>query len=480
MNDTTDKQTVNETEDEPVEVYVSFVKSKSAYQAFMAHRKHQKFPPEAVIVLPADSWRQSDDQVKNKENDIQAKNNESDLDEKDANISEMTDQVSELSVREKGPSKENFRQLHVDMGLKIPLEHWRGTVRKVKNELEYILLKFPGNVSNADNRPNCLSNVEYEKRLVQTISTNCVGENFQALTILAPNYISKEMLHWMAPALKALRTLIIVNQLNSHIFYALPKFCPLVHMLRLTGLWDGDSKDEDVQKWPSLKILIFTHRFLNLKSDTDDGSKFRRFIELNPQLDILLLDGLIDDDLVRAIADNLLDLKVLKFSRINYDDFDTVLDNLIKINTLRSLSMTIDCAVQKDLITISQAADKLRQIKDLKLITLIQNYEPNVEVKEEFNHLTGFPVTEHRDCNCCNKKRVLNFNGVIPDVDVPEDLPVLVVAINTNSLSKTLDKSLEKDIFGLFDDMKLFFPNVIRMQILNDNEHTVFVCVFST
>lgn len=474
------QKTTTEGEDERVAVYVSYVKSKSAYQAFMAHRKHHKFPQEAVTILPADSWRQRDGQTKNNETENSIINQMHSEQQNPANVMDLNDMASRLSIQESVPSAPKCPQLHIDTELNVSLAQWRETVRNVKPDLEYILLKFPFKTNAASSQANCLSVQEYEKRLIETISANCVGEHFQALTISGRDSVSKEMLHWMAPALKALQSLIILNQFNSYILYALPELCPQVRMLRLTGIWDGDDcKDEEAQHWPSLKILILTHRFVNFKCDTNDGVKFRRFIELNPQLDILLLDGLIDDDLVQTIADNLQDLKVLKFSRMDYQKFDSVLDQLLKLNALRSISLTIDCAEQKDLTWISVAAKQLSQIQDMKLITLIQNYEPCVEIKETFSHLTGFPVTEHRHCDCHGKKRVLTFSGVIGDLEIPDELPVLVVVINTNSIRKSQDKSLEKDVLNVFDELKNIFSNVIKTEMLEDNEHTVFVNISS-
>lgn len=462
-------------EDGAVAVYVTFVKSKSAYQAFMAHRKHHKFPLEAITILPSDSWRQGDTVIEVNE----SSNAENQQQQHKENVTELNNMVTELSMQNEQSAKK-YPKLDIDIWMDgVTLIGWRQMVRKAKKDLEYVHLRFPFKTNDADNGPNCLSNDEYEKRLLQTISANCVGEHFEVLAFLGRDFVSKEMLKWMSTALNAVKSLIIVNQINSYILYALPKFCPNVRMLRLTGLWDGDCKDEEVQSWPSLKFLILTNRLLNLRCDSDDGLKFKRFIELNPQLDILLLDGLVDDDLVCTITDSLLVLKVLKFSRMSYSNCDLIMDFLIKINTLRTVMLTVDFVVQKDLKTITRAVQKLSQIRDIQLITLIQNYEPAAAAHEKFNHLTGFPIAEHRDCSCCNKKRVLHFSGLIPNLEIPEDLMVSVVVINTNNLVKSQDKSLETHILSTFDEMKTGFPNVLTLEVLKNDDHTVFVYVSS-
>ncbi|XP_055326280.1 uncharacterized protein LOC129580110 [Sitodiplosis mosellana] len=454
------------------EAYVTFVQSKCAYQAFMAHRKYGKFPKEAITVLPADSWRQGD-VLSNAS--LGFRKARTSLEEENLALNEA---MSQLFIK----NEQQFqlkKKLLVDMGADFSLKKWLLIARNLKDDLEYLILKFSSKSDEANSNQNRLTIDEYEKRVVQVMASNCVGESFSAMSIVSKNSISMEMLRCMAPLLKPLVSLIVENRLNAHLVYALPEFCPRMRMLRLLGTWDGQYQDQPVVNWPTLHILIFMNRTLDVKSYTEDGKKFRRFIESNPQLEMLLFDTIIDIELLKGIVDNLANIKVLSFRRLNYYRFSLILEHLTKAELLESISITFNIAEKVDLEKISIMVERLGQMKDMKLVTLMQNYMPNTAQKENFTMLSSFPITEHRNCECHNKQRLLAFDGVIPDQVVPDDVPVLVIVINTNNPSKSQDKSLESDIWNVLDDTKKSFPNIIRFEELKDGNHSVYVYIAS-
>lgn len=460
---------------ELVEAYVTFVQSKCAYQAFTAHRKHGKFPTEAITVLPADSWRQSDDQSSaglsfRKNQRLEKAMNEEDV----APIEAM----SQLSMEKESIKQVETKQLLVNMDTDTSLKKRLSIARSLTDELEYLILKFPTKPVETSNNQNRLTIGEYEKRVVQIMASNCVGDFFTALSIVIAHSISTEMLHWMSPLLKPLYSLIVDSPLNARLIYLLPKFCPRMRMLRLMGTWDANHEDEPVENWPSLKILVLMHKSLDVKSYTEDGKKFRRFIELNPQLEMLFFDTIIDIELLKGIVDNLKNIKSLSFGRLNYYRFSLIIEHLAKAESLESINLKFNIAEHSDLEKINILAERLGQMKNMKLMSLIQNYMPNVGF-EKFNMLSNFPITEHRNCECHHQQRILNFDNLIPDLVVPDNAPVLVIVINTNNPSKSRDKSLESDIFDTLNETKKHFPNVILFEELKEKNQSVFVYIAS-
>lgn len=449
------------------EAYITFVKSKSAYQAFMAYRKYGKFPKQTITVLPADSWRQ--EEQSNTGLGYQTKNEEGPM--------ALNEKFVDLSMNNEATISQE-KKLMVDIDADISLKKWHSITQNLKHELEFILLKFSSKLTEAKNNQNCLTIDEYEKRLVQVIANNSVGVNFKAMSIVTDSTISSEMLRCMAPLLRQLRSLIIDSPLNSHMIYTLPKFCPKLSMLRLIGIWDGIYDDELPVNWPTLGIVVFMNRYLDVKSFTENGKKFRRFIELNLQLKMLFLHTIIDIGLLKAIVDNLVNIRALSFRRLNYYKFTLILEHLINAEALNLISIEFHNAEKVDLEKIVIMADRLGQMKSIRLVTLAQNYMPNTEKKEEFVMLNNFPVTEHQNCDCHrHNKRILSFDGVLPDLEVPDDVPILVVIINTNNPIKSLDKSLDNDISNTLEETKKTFPNVIRFEVLKKENQSIYIHV---
>lgn len=449
------------------EAFVTFVKSKSAHQAFMAYRKHGKFPKETITILPADSWRQ--EQQNNTGLGYQTKTEEGAV--------ALNEMLAKLSMKNEAPA-DLEKKLLVDIDADISLKKWHSIALSLKHELEYILLKLSSKSTEANQNPNRLTINEYEKRVVQVIANNSVGAKFKAMSIVKNSTISSEILCCMAPLLQQLRSLIIDSPLNSNMIYKLPKFCPQLRMLRQFGIWDGINEHELPVNWPSLGILVFMNRYLDVKSFTENGKKFRRFIELNPQLNMLLLHTIIDIELLKAIVNNLINIRALSFRRLNYFKFTLILEHLTKAEALNLISIQFHMAEKVDLEKIVIMADRLGKMKNIRLVTLTQNYMPNTEQKEEFPMLNIFPVTEHQNCDCHrHNKRILSFDGILPDLEVPDDVPILVVIINTNNPIKSLDKSLDTDILNTLEETKKSFSYVIRFDVLKKENQSIYIHV---
>lgn len=381
--------------------------------------------------------------------------------------------LSQMSMKANAPVQLT-KKLVVEMDSDILLKQWLSTARNLKDELEYIMLKFSSKPAEANINQNRLAVDEYEKRLVQVVANNCVGGKLQAASIVIKRLISPEMLRWMAPLLQPIISLIVDSPVNAHLLYGLAKFCPRVRMLRFLGTWFGN-EDEPILNWPSLKVLVLTHPYLDVKSYTDNGKKFRRFLELNPQLDSLFFETTIDIELLKGIIDNLVNINMLSFCRLNYYRFGLILEHLTKVELLEAINIKFIVAEKDDLEMMVIGIERFGQMKSIKLIVLVQNYMPNTAQKEAFTMMNSFPITDHRKCACHYKQRLLDFDGVLPNLEVPDEVPVLAIIINTNNPIKSQDKSLESDILNALNQTKESFPNVIRFEVLKEENHNIYV-----
>ena len=458
------------------EAYVTFCQTNSAYNAFMAHRRGE-FPIEVETVFPADTWQQEIPWRQSVKDSSDIPGLASDdlhsvvvrIKKEDGGVKE---QYAHLLMKNEPPFQlEN--KLLVDIDADVSMKTWLMLARDLKDDLEYIYLKFSSK-SNETNS-NSLTIEEYEKRVVQVMAKESVGEYFQAMTIDSKRPIPWEILHSMAPLLNRLVSLIVKNPLKACLLYTLPTLCPHLRMLRLSGDWDADCRDELATNWPSLRVLALTHNRLDLRSSVDDGKKFHSFISENPQLESLMLETTIDIELLNAIVENLGNIKQLSFRRPSYYHSISLLDCLTQADSLESITITFDEAEADDLENIAVAAAHLGQMENIKLVTLIQNYMPNTENKEKFAKLSKFPVTEHRNCGCHYNQRFLNFDDVIADIEIPQDVPILVIVINTNHPDKSQDKTLQHDILNMLEKTKPSFPEFIRLEVVKRNNHYVYV-----
>lgn len=455
---------------EMCEAYVTFHQSNSAYNAFMAHRRGE-FPIDVETVLPADTWRQSvidnSDMSRRGSDDLNSPAIR--IKKEDVGVEENEQFAHFLMINE--PPFQLEKKLLVDIDADVSLKTWLMLVRNLKDNLEYIYLQF--SLRSSETNPNSLTIEEYEKRVVQIVAKECVSEYFQAMTIDSQRLISWEILHQMAPLLKRLVSLIVKNPLKACLLYTLPTLCPHLRMLRLSGDWDADCQDELATNWPSLRVLALTHNRLDVSSSVIHGKKFHSFIEKNPQLESLMLETTVDIELLKVIVDNLVNINQLSFRRSSYYQSTLLLDYLTQADSLESITITFDEAKVEDLEKISIAAVRLCQMANIKLVTLIQNYMPYTENKLNFVKWSKFPVTEHRNCGCHCNQRYLNFDDVIADCEIPEDVPIFVIIINTNNPDKSQDKTLHNDILNILVEIKLSFSEFIRLEVVKRNNNFI-------
>lgn len=447
----------DETAPDISEAYVTFVHSKCAYNAFMAHRKYGQFPLEVVTVVPADSWRQRmNEHIK---------------------VPVFLERNFLMQLEETPIQLE--KKLLVNVDAYIPLKRWYFITQNLKNDLEYIHLMLSSEPNKSKDNLKRLSITAYEKRLVQLIANNCVADCFQAMTIEVDHPISIELLRCMAPLLKPLISLIIDSPVNGHLIYILPKFCPHLRMLRITGDWGNTFQDESVKIWPSLKILAFNYNDIDFHSLTENGRKFHRFIELNPQLERVLFAASIDIDLLNGIVENLMNIKALSFVRLSFFRYNLLLKHITKRDSLESISIQFNVAYNVEFDKIVVMVNRLGQMRNIKLIALTLNYMPNTTPLESFPIFRRFPITDHYHCACHPDQRFLSFDDILPDLVVPNDNPIIVAVINTNNPIKSQDKSLETDILKLLDSMVKTFPNIVKFHVLKKENRYVYVQVAS-
>lgn len=356
------------------------------------------------------------------------------------------------------------------LNLKNLFENFRPLKKRI-NHYEIVFDTEP-----KDSQANCLSDAEYVKRAIQVLCT-CVGERFNELTLRDAESISLELLDSMAPMLQRLETLSLHVETNASVLYALPKFCPNLADMDLVSMsWDGECSGTDIQQWPSLQVLHIGQ--IEIDSDTESGEKFHRFIELNPQLDLLHLDTIVDIGTFSVISDSLPNLSLFSFVRKSYDDIELILDQLAEMKQLASVKVNVLTVEKNEITKLATCAERFRQMKQMKLATLFQNYEPDTDPKEEFTRVFTCAVKQHDGCHCHGNERVLEIIDLedveteeCTTVKLPKDRPVFVACINTKNDEDTADAQLLLKVYLGCESTKQFYPNVINRYLVRDEDH---------
>lgn len=455
------------------EAYVTYMTSKSAYEAFIGFRRHNTFPREALIVVPADSWRQNEVVMDASPITVKQQSEQNQMD--DAVLWHRM--FAEFSIKNRTPAPLRHKLL-IDVRHDVTLNEWRSLAYEIGKDLEYLLLKLSPYIRHPSDDKNRLTDQEFENRVIQIVAKECASDKFRIMSITTINEIHSNMLLILRPLLEIVQTLIIDNENNTHMLYPLSRYCPNLRLIRMTGIWDGECEHEPPEEWTSLKILILTHRKLNVNSHTDDGKKFHIFIERNPQIDMLVMDTIIDTELLQKIAAWLPVIKVLKFRREDYFGFSRVFEILAETETLETIGLTFNTAEKPILAMIPVMIEEIRNNQTIKLMTFIQNSEPDTSQFGNFMHLNGFSIVEHRGCDC-HPRRTLTFNEVITEMEIPDDSTVLVIVVNTNDQPKPNDTAPVDNIWNMLQMTKnesLFF-DIIRKEELEESDHTVFIYV---
>lgn len=253
---------------------VSFVHSECAFNVLVANHNEMFISEYLVSVMPADTWQQT-----------HAETDESEpmdtCDESDE-IKSMTQDLRGLSLYQKDVCCANADdQFEIDLSLGLSLKQIRTRIFSVKSHQKHLVLDYglesDGDESDDDNRILHIDKSDFEKRASKTIS-KIGAKKFQALTIRGKDHISMEVLQWLEPLLKRLQVLYIETYSNSQILYALHDFCPNLSKLYFFGFkWRGDTWT-DVKAWPKLTHFVLKYVQLNIRSETETGQRFQRFI----------------------------------------------------------------------------------------------------------------------------------------------------------------------------------------------------------
>lgn len=464
------------------EAYIIFERSADAYKAFVANRDGKKFCEEVITVLPVDTWKVAPTVSENDEI-IKLSHRISKVEEDDAQFVYKMHITPGMLLR----VFRSFIRLSKDFltGLDLYYGPEDSSDDDSENETDETDDDEGSSVAKKDTVPkkepdndlNCITNQEFEKRIAEVLVKN-VGQKFHSLTIRKTS-ISMEMLQWFAPVLKTLKMLKIDTVTDCSVLYALHGYCPKVISLHLDGEeWTGEFDQMPIETWPSVKDL-----YLNV-SDMDDDEiceegnrKFRRFIEVNPQITALQVDSIIDLDTLSTIGRTLKDLNTIAFVRQSFEGLNAVLDNLSGLTNLRGLKLSALEVEKTDLNALIKCSKRLSRLQHLQLITIFLNCEPDTEVGEDFVHLKEFCITHHYDCKCHGPNRTVSFEN--NNIEVPEDSSVLVLIVNTKPPGESKDKTLKADIMKAFKKTTKFFPNIIEQIEQPDKENHLYIQISS-
>lgn len=446
------------------EAYVLFERSEDAYKAFITNRDVTKSSDEIITVLPADTWKL----MPTLENDDEL----SMLSHRISNIEEDDTQFVYKMFITPGMLLRIFRSFirlsnEFLTGIDLhygPEDSSDDESENETDETDEDSMKTPppnNNVKKDDDSDiNCITNQEFEKRIAEVIVKN-IGPKFCSFTIQKTS-ISEEMLQWYAPVLKQLKILKVLTVTDCSVLYALHGYCPNVVSFHLDGEeWTSEFDNVPIQQWPSLKDLYINIIDMDDDEVCEEGNrKFRRFLEVNPQIAAIQVDSILDLDTLSTIGRKMTNLNTIAFVRLNFEGLHLILDNLAGLMNLRGLKLSALEVEKTDLNALIKFAKRFSRLQHLQLITIFLNCEPDTEVGEDFCHLKEFCITHHYNCKCHGPNRTISFTD--NNVEVPDDSSVLVLIVNTKPPSDSKDKTLKCDILNVFKKTTKFFPNIIK------------------
>lgn len=453
---------------------VSFVHSECAFNVLIANHNGLLVSDHLMSVMPADTYQQMDTELD------AAEQMDTESDDEPA-VKSMTQDLRELSLHQKDLYCENGdERLEIDFSLGLSLKQIRSRLFDAKSYQKHLVLDYgleSDDEESEDEKPLLyIEKVAFEKRVLETIA-KIGAKKFRWLTIRGKDQISMEMLHWLEPLLKRLQVLHIETYSNSQIMYALQEMCPNLSKLYFFGFkWRGGSMAwTEIKAWPTLTHLSLKYVQLNIGSETESGKQFQRFIELNPQIEALELDPIVDALLLKNISKYLPNLRSLAITRSDCSEWVSMFDTLSDLKQLSTIIITTWTVQKGELYLILMCTQRFHA---LDLVVLVQNYESSIDEDEQFERLADFPVTHHNGCLCnSDAERSLNFGEYIDDVTIPKDHPALVLVFNTKNPIKSNDMSLEDDVMDMIEESKKFYPSVAEFQVLEEDDHYTYIHV---
>ncbi|XP_055304270.1 uncharacterized protein LOC129569459 [Sitodiplosis mosellana] len=458
------------------EAYVTFAQSEDAYNAFIANRHDSN----AIKVLPADSWRQPTVQLTRPEDikflhDTAHRCHDPNWTRDDVVLCDLV----KVSLND----SECFCEFaaatfHVEIDQRswMKLKTIREMGRPMKARLQCLVLHY--SMEPDEKYENAISNDEYFRRVSQVLST-CIGDKYDEMTILGVNAISLKMLHDLAPLLWPLETFTFQAESNASVMYALPAYCPNVDFLLVeANSWDGDCYYQVPKHWPSLSRLVLKG---DLKMENDaDAAKLCRFFEVNQHLCSVQIELLVDYRLCKAIAKNLKSLESLSFICATYNDVYPILDILPGLTNLSQITITI-LTVKNELGAMVRCTQRLKQMKHLKTVTLLQNFNPTSTHQDELKKHLDCSVKYHENCECHPSDRVVEFGFNDAEVKLPQDKAVLVAIVNVKDADSLVGSVLQATaIIDTFKRTMQFYPNKIQAIKMDTGDHCKFINICST
>lgn len=458
--------TVNELSENIYEALVTFVHSECAYNSLVAYHNGSFISVNLISVMPAETSQQTDTEF-----------DQMDISDDDDDIQTVTRDFYNLMLhKDEFICEKDDNHFKIDLGLNLNLKSIRKLIFQIEPFQRHLILDYglePDEESSDEK--NALFSMEktnFEKRATETIAKLC-AKKFKKMTIRGKEFFAIEVLHWLKPLLNQLKVLNIEVFSNSHIIFALKEFCPNLVKLNFSGYrWQGYDFNSEVKTWHTLTHLVLKYVQLNIGYETESGQKFQHFIRLNPQLEILVLQTIVDDAMLNVISSH---LPILRSLTITRSVCSVKMFNLIaKLKCLTSIEISTLTVREKELYMISAYA---RYFQSLELIVLIQNFELNDE-EYSFDRFSDFPVMHHNGCNCnAENKRSLSFGDYFDDVSIPKDRQVLVMIVNTVN---EIDGEPLDEINGMFEDTKTSYPNPIVDDILEGANYSTFIHISST
>lgn len=450
------------------EAYVQFKQSIDAYTAL----KSQIVPKNLIHQVPADTWHQPEYKDISTKPQINIECNH----RCDKTMAKLSCAFDELSLRgNEVLCDHTVTEFELELSYGTTLAEVHRTLVYIKpyiGNLKVSLCRgFDQNVE-----ADCVETGDFQRRLMEIIGMNAAGPKLQEMTITGIGGISKVMLESLAPALKRLETLTIrTNRCN--ILYLMQTFCPKLEAFHLIGReWEGDGDDSIIQTWPTLTRLVLRSISLDTESDTDSGKRLRRFFVLNPQLDTLELDFLVDNSLLKVIAKGMRELKTLTINRDTFDGMGAIFNHLVRLKRLETIMVTTCIFKTSHFKSLLACVECFSKMKRLELSTMLQNY-----VRDDSGSviMEDFPVTYHHNCSC-HDSRTLSFGDRTDSINLPKDKRTLCILVSVARNIKSTDNTLEARIFNMFKGAKKFYPDVHKTIIIPDEDRFVFLHVAST
>lgn len=452
------------------EAYVLFRNSEDAYRAL----KSEIYPKNIVNLVPADTWHQPD--YKSLENQpmkgVLVCNHHCKMQSVTRNFDNLSIDRSELVC------DHTVFEFELEMKGGTTLNEVRHQLKQLMPNVGHLMLNLFSDFDKAVDEEMAIGKGDFQRRVMEVIGMNALGPKLDSLSIDGIAGISTMMLKCLATVLKKVRVLKLDTR-YCNILYLLPKFCPNLNELVLIGSqWDGDGADEPVQTWPTLQTLIMKNITLDVDSDTACGKRFRRFISLNPQLETLEMDLVVDNALLKVICKTARRLKTLTMARVNYESVGGMIDQLVRLKHLASIMVNTLIFKTNDFKSMLSCVECLSKKRRLQMSTLLQNYV----LDEDDPMMIGvnFPLKYHDNCICHGPDhRAISFGNQSDVINLSKDKPSIAIVVNVARHLKDADKTLQSRIFTMFRNTKKFYPNVLKSTVLEEPDRFVYLHVSS-